>query len=56
MGQSKIAVFRALFETEELAQRANLAFEQAYDELIDTGNARPIPGRPTPSPPCGRQA
>ncbi|MCV7343370.1 phosphonatase-like hydrolase [Mycolicibacterium rhodesiae] len=44
MGQSKIAVFRALFGTEELAQQANQAFEQAYDELIDTGNARPIPG------------
>ena len=27
MGQSKIVVFRALFGTEELAQRANAAFE-----------------------------
>ena len=44
MGQSKIAVFRALFGQEELAQQANRAFEAAYDELIDNGNARPIPG------------
>jgi phosphoglycolate phosphatase len=44
MGQSKIGVFRALFETEELAQRANAAFERAYDELIDEGRARPIDG------------
>ena len=44
MGQSKIAVFRALFGQEQLAQQANRAFEAAYDELIDNGNARPIPG------------
>jgi phosphoglycolate phosphatase len=44
MGQSKIAVFRALFGTEELAQRANAAFERAYEELIDNGNAKPIDG------------
>ena len=44
MGQSKIVVFRALFGKEELAQRANRAFENAYDELIDNGNAQPIPG------------
>ncbi|MCX2929763.1 phosphonatase-like hydrolase [Mycobacterium sp. CVI_P3] len=43
MGQSKIAVFRALFDGEELAQRANRAFESAYAELIDNGNARAIP-------------
>jgi phosphonatase-like hydrolase len=44
MGQSKITVFRALFEREALAQRANAAFESAYDALIDNGNARPIAG------------
>jgi phosphoglycolate phosphatase len=44
MGQSKISVFRALFGTEELAQRANAAFERAYDDLIDEGRATPIDG------------
>ncbi len=44
MGQSKISVFRALFGTEELAQRANAAFEHAYEELIDEGRAEPIDG------------
>jgi phosphonatase-like hydrolase len=44
MGQSKITVFRALFGTEELAQRANAAFESAYSAAIDNGNARPIDG------------
>ena len=44
MGQSKISVFRALFETEELAQRANAAFERAYEALIDEGRAEPIDG------------
>jgi phosphoglycolate phosphatase len=42
MGQSKITVFRSLFGDEQRAQRANLAFEAAYDELAAT--ARPIPG------------
>lgn len=44
MGQSKISVFRALFGTEELAQRANAAFESAYERLIDEGRAEPIRG------------
>lgn len=44
MGQSKITVFRALFGDEDRAQHANRAFEKAYDDLIDTGNAHPIPG------------
>jgi phosphoglycolate phosphatase len=44
MGQSKIVVFRALFGSEELAQRANVAFENAYEGLIETGHAEPIPG------------
>jgi phosphonatase-like hydrolase len=44
MGQSKIVVFRALFGAEELAQRANVAFENAYEAAIDNGHARPIDG------------
>lgn len=44
MGQSKITVFRALFDTEELAQRANAAFENAYESAIDNGGARAIDG------------
>ncbi len=44
MGQSKIAVFRVLFGDEDRAQQANRAFETAYADLIDGGNARPIPG------------
>ncbi|WP_102141418.1 phosphonatase-like hydrolase [Mycobacterium hubeiense] len=44
MGQSKIVVFRALLGTEELAQRANAAFERAYAELVDNGAATPIDG------------
>lgn len=42
MGQSKITVFRALFDSEESAQRANDAFEKAYEESIDNGLAQPI--------------
>ncbi|MFI5762651.1 phosphonatase-like hydrolase [Streptomyces sp. NPDC051563] len=44
MGESKISVFRHLFGTEDLAQRANSAFEQAYGELVDGGLIAPIPG------------
>ncbi|MFD3871378.1 phosphonatase-like hydrolase [Streptomyces sp. NPDC058623] len=44
MGESKISVFRRLFGTEELARRANSAFEQAYAELVDGGLIAPIPG------------
>jgi phosphoglycolate phosphatase len=44
MGQSKIAVFRALFGTDDRARRANAAFEDAYSGLIDDGNAQPIDG------------
>jgi phosphonatase-like hydrolase len=44
MGQSKIAVFRALFGAEDLAQRANATFESAYEAQIDSGKARPIDG------------
>lgn len=44
MGQSKITVFRALFGAEDLAQRANAVFEDAYEAAIDNGNARAIDG------------
>ncbi|GGW92249.1 phosphonatase-like hydrolase [Streptomyces noursei] len=52
MGESKISVFRHLFAdpggdpraTEEAAQRANRAFETAYDTLVDAGRIAPVPG------------
>ncbi|MET9884878.1 phosphonatase-like hydrolase [Streptomyces sp. NPDC006430] len=44
MGESKISVFRHLFGTEQLAQRANTAFEEAYGELVDGGLIAPVPG------------
>jgi phosphoglycolate phosphatase len=44
MGQSKIAVFRALFGDDERAEIANLAFEAAYDDAVAAGRARPIEG------------
>ncbi|NBE52062.1 phosphonatase-like hydrolase [Streptomyces sp. YC537] len=44
MGESKITVFRALFGDEELAHRANTAFEAAYGELVDGGRIAPVPG------------
>ncbi len=44
MGQSKIVVFRAILDSEDTAQRANAAFEAAYDRQIDAGRVEPIPG------------
>ncbi|MGW6424655.1 phosphonatase-like hydrolase [Nocardia sp. NPDC055053] len=44
MGQSKIAVFRALLGDENAAQAGNLAFEAAYDALIDEADIAPVPG------------
>lgn len=44
MGESKISVFRHLFGAEDLAQRANSAFEEAYGELVDGGLIAPLPG------------
>lgn len=44
MGESKISVFRHLFGSEELAQRANSAFEEAYGELVDGGLVAPVEG------------
>ncbi|POX56054.1 haloacid dehalogenase [Streptomyces sp. Ru71] len=44
MGESKISVFRHLFGAEDLAQRANTAFEKAYGDLVDAGRVAPVPG------------
>ncbi|MFQ6145032.1 phosphonatase-like hydrolase [Streptomyces seoulensis] len=44
MGESKISVFRHLFGAEDLAQKANAAFERAYGELVDGGLVAEIPG------------
>lgn len=44
MGQSKIEVFRAIFGDEERAQRANGAFEMAYDAVVARGDLNAMPG------------
>lgn len=45
MGESKIAVFRALAGGDEAsAQRANAAFEAAYARSVEAGGAVAIPG------------
>ncbi len=44
MGESKISVFRHLFGAEDLARRANTAFEKAYGELVDGGLVAPLAG------------
>ncbi|MFI9290194.1 phosphonatase-like hydrolase [Streptomyces gardneri] len=45
MGESKISVFRHLFGGDEnRAQHANLAFEEAYGELVSGGLIAPVPG------------
>ncbi|QDQ11741.1 phosphonatase-like hydrolase [Streptomyces spectabilis] len=44
MGESKISVFRHLFGAEDLARRANTAFEKAYGELVDDGLVAPVDG------------
>ncbi|MEU9990323.1 HAD family hydrolase [Streptomyces sp. NPDC048045] len=44
MGESKISVFRHLFGAEDLARRANTAFEEAYGDLVDAGLVAPVPG------------
>ncbi|UDY36882.1 phosphonatase-like hydrolase [Dermatobacter hominis] len=45
MGESKLTVFRALFEgDEELARSANAAFEDAYADLVDDGRCEALPG------------
>lgn len=44
MGESKISVFRHLFEGEEAAQEANTAFEAGYAHMIAQGRCEPLPG------------
>jgi phosphonatase-like hydrolase len=45
MGQSKIAVFTALFDGDsQTAARANQAFEDAYRSTVEAGKITPIPG------------
>ncbi len=48
MGQSKIVVFRALFDgDEDAAQAANHRFEQAFDAAVGRGEVGPIAGAET---------
>jgi len=45
MGASKMAVFTALFKGDlAMANRANLAFEAAFQDLVASGHAYPIEG------------
>lgn len=45
MGESKITVFRALFDgDEEQAQTANAGFEIAYSDLVAEGRTEALPG------------
>ncbi|MFK0004366.1 HAD family hydrolase [Paenarthrobacter sp. NPDC090522] len=44
MGFSKRTVFSHLFEDTVVAESANKTFELVYDELIDDGGVRAIPG------------
>jgi phosphoglycolate phosphatase len=44
MGRSKIEVFRELFSSEERAQMANGAFEQAFANLVRQGAVVALPG------------
>lgn len=44
MGQSKIEVFTRIFGDRETAQRANDAFESAYDDAVQRGEVNAIPG------------
>lgn len=47
MGQSKIEVFNELLGDEELAEEANVAFEEAYLSAIRSGGAHAIEGAET---------
>lgn len=45
MGESKITVFRAIFDgDEQVAQDANAAFEAAYGDLVAGGACEALPG------------
>ena len=59
MGQSKIAVFTELLGGDRRrAERANAAFEAAFDQAVDRGEVGAIPGaEDVPGPPApGRHA
>jgi phosphoglycolate phosphatase len=44
MGQSKIEVFRRILGSDDQAQHANRAFEEAYAESVRGGLVSPLPG------------
>ena len=44
MGQSKIEVFRHIFEEEDAARAANAAFEKDYAGAVAAGDISPMPG------------
>ncbi|MFG3254624.1 phosphonatase-like hydrolase [Streptomyces sp. NPDC048172] len=45
MGESKISVFRHLFDgDEDTARRANAAFEEGYGQMVAAGRCAPLPG------------
>lgn len=44
MGQSKIAVFRQIFGSEEVARHVNVAFEDHYAAQVRAGRIAPLPG------------
>jgi phosphoglycolate phosphatase len=44
MGQSKIVVFREIFDDEQAAQRVNAAFEEHYATAVAAGRVEPLPG------------
>ncbi|UNS95223.1 phosphonatase-like hydrolase [Streptomyces tubbatahanensis] len=45
MGESKVSVFRHLFDgDEDTAQRANTAFEEAYAQMVASGRCSALPG------------
>ncbi|MCT9871640.1 HAD family hydrolase [Paenarthrobacter aurescens] len=44
MGFSKMTVFSHLFNDAVTAESANRVFEKAYDEMIDDGGVRAVPG------------
>ncbi|WP_311214976.1 MULTISPECIES: HAD family hydrolase [unclassified Arthrobacter] len=44
MGFSKLTVFSHLFDDAEVSASANKVFEKAYDQMIDDGGVRAVPG------------
>jgi phosphoglycolate phosphatase len=43
-GQSKLAIFSAIFSDDDRARAANHSFERAYDSIVDRVGLTPIPG------------